>query len=50
MLLDRQGRAVGAYVGAAEWDAPEAESLIRHFMTQDRSTPPRGGGVIRTGG
>jgi thiol-disulfide isomerase/thioredoxin len=34
LLLDRDGNAVGAYVGAAEWDAPEAEALIRHFMAQ----------------
>ena len=49
LLLDRQGRAVGAYVGAAEWDAPEAEALIRHFMAPDRPAPPRGG-VVKTSG
>jgi len=63
MLIDREGRAVGAYVGAAEWDSPEAEALIRHFMAQPavapdiapRSpspppAPPASGGVVRTSG
>ena len=32
VLLDRDGNAVGQLVGAAEWDAPEAEALIRHYL------------------
>lgn len=33
ILIDRAGREVGRVQGAAEWDAPEARDLIRHFMT-----------------
>jgi thiol-disulfide isomerase/thioredoxin len=50
LLLDREGRAVGAYVGAAEWDTPEAEALIRHFMAPVKPAAPRSGGAIRTRG
>jgi thiol-disulfide isomerase/thioredoxin len=32
MLIDREGRVVGELVGAAEWDAPEAQALIRHYL------------------
>jgi thiol-disulfide isomerase/thioredoxin len=32
VLIDRDGREVGRVQGAAEWDAPEAKALIRHFM------------------
>lgn len=31
-LIDRQGRLVGSLVGMAEWDAPEAKALIRHYI------------------
>lgn len=31
-LLDRQGREIGRLVGAAEWDAPEAQALIRSLL------------------
>src|SRR5262245_4133956 len=32
MILDREGRAVGALVGPAQWDAPEAVALIRYYI------------------
>lgn len=32
LVLDRAGRIVGAILGAAKWDAPEAEALIRYYM------------------
>lgn len=32
LLIDREGRLVGQLVGAAEWDAPEAQALIRHYL------------------
>ena len=32
VLIDRQGREVGRLVGPAEWDAPEAQALIRHYL------------------
>jgi thiol-disulfide isomerase/thioredoxin len=34
VLLDREGRVVGSLKGAAEWDAPEAEALIRAVMKE----------------
>jgi thiol-disulfide isomerase/thioredoxin len=34
ILLDRQGRVVGSLKGAAEWDAAEAEALIRAVMKE----------------
>ena len=34
LLLDRQGRVVGSLKGAAAWDAPEAEALIRAVMKE----------------
>ena len=32
ILLGRDGRELGRLVGPAEWDSPEAEALIRHYM------------------
>jgi thiol-disulfide isomerase/thioredoxin len=32
VLIDAGGRMVGALEGPAEWMAPEAQALIRHFM------------------
>ncbi len=32
ILFDRRGRELGRYIGAAEWDEPEAVALIRHFL------------------
>jgi thiol-disulfide isomerase/thioredoxin len=32
LLIDREGRVVGQLMGAAEWDAPEAQALIRHYL------------------
>jgi thiol-disulfide isomerase/thioredoxin len=32
ILIDRAGREVGRLRGPADWDAPEAEALLRHFI------------------
>ena len=32
ILFDREGRELGRYTGATEWDEPEAVALIRHFL------------------
>ncbi|MGE0153418.1 MAG: TlpA disulfide reductase family protein [Reyranellaceae bacterium] len=32
ILIDRDGREVGRLEGPAEWDAPEAVALIRHYL------------------
>ena len=32
VLLDQSGREIGRLEGAAEWDAPEALALIRHYL------------------
>jgi len=32
LLVDRQGREIGRYIGAAEWDSPEAIALIRRYL------------------
>lgn len=39
LLLDAEGRERGRLLGAAEWDAPEAQELIRFFLreTEDAS-------------
>ncbi|MBI3514855.1 MAG: TlpA family protein disulfide reductase [Proteobacteria bacterium] len=39
VLLDTEGREIGRLEGAAEWDAPEALALIRHFLPK-RAAPP----------
>jgi thiol-disulfide isomerase/thioredoxin len=39
-LIDRDGRMVGKLVGATEWDTPEALSLVRHYMKQERPAAP----------
>lgn len=35
VLIDRDGRWVGTYAGAAEWDSPEAIALIRHYTDDE---------------
>jgi thiol-disulfide isomerase/thioredoxin len=37
VLIDREGRVVGRMVGPAEWDAPEAEALVRHVVAEKKS-------------
>lgn len=32
LLVDRDGRELGRVVGAAEWDSPAAEALIRKYL------------------
>jgi thiol-disulfide isomerase/thioredoxin len=34
VILDRAGNVVGRMVGPAEWDAPEAEALVRHVVAE----------------
>lgn len=36
VLIDRDGNAVGQLIGEAEWDAPEAQALIRHYLGAGR--------------
>jgi thiol-disulfide isomerase/thioredoxin len=36
ILIDARGREVGRLVGPAEWTAPEAVALIRHFVDEER--------------
>jgi len=40
MLLGRDGRAVGAFVGGTEWDSPEAIALIRYYIDAATPAPP----------
>ncbi len=42
-LIDRRGRIVGAYPGAAEWDGPEARALIEHYLRQPAAAVKTGG-------
>ncbi len=46
IIIDRDGNMVGELVGAAEWDAPEAKALIRHYLEAARlpSTTTAAGG------
>ncbi|GAB4176967.1 MAG: hypothetical protein OHK0024_14550 [Thalassobaculales bacterium] len=48
-LIDRDARLLGAYLGPAEWDSPEAIALIRHFIG-GRPVPAPEPGLLRTGG
>ncbi len=32
VLIDAEGRELGRFEGAADWDAPEAVALLRHFL------------------
>ena len=32
IVFDREGREVGRLAGPAEWDAPEALALLRHYL------------------
>lgn len=32
LIIGRDGKVAGQLVGAAEWDAPEAQALIRHYL------------------
>ena len=34
VLIDRKGRVVGRMTGPAEWDAPEAQALIRAVLAE----------------
>jgi thiol-disulfide isomerase/thioredoxin len=39
LLIDAEGREIGRLEGAADWDAPEALALMRHFLPK-RELPP----------
>jgi len=32
VLIDRDGNVVGSMVGAAQWDSPEAQALVRRYL------------------
>lgn len=32
VLVDREGKALGALLGPADWDSPEAKALIRYYI------------------
>ena len=40
MLIGRDGRAVGAFVGGADWSSPEAIALIRYYIDAAKPAPP----------
>lgn len=43
IVFDRAGSELGRLAGPAEWDSPEAQALLRHFIAQAGSRPqPRG--------
>lgn len=44
ILIDREGRMAGQLIGAAEWDAPEAQALIRHYLEAGRPASATTGG------
>ena len=39
LLVDRQGREIGRVVGPAEWDSPEAVTLVRRNLERPWSGP-----------
>jgi len=45
ILIDREGNEVGRLEGNAEWDAPEAQALIRRYLPEKAGTP-----LVKTGG
>lgn len=49
ILIDREGREVGRLEGAAEWDSPDASSLIEHYLGGSRG-PDGDTGLVRTSG
>jgi thiol-disulfide isomerase/thioredoxin len=32
ILVDREGNGIGYFLGPAEWDSPEAQALISHYI------------------
>ena len=45
ILIDRDGNEVGRLEGNAEWDAPEAQALIRRHLPEKAEAP-----LIKTSG
>jgi thiol-disulfide isomerase/thioredoxin len=41
MVIGRDGRAVGAFVGGTEWDSPEAVALLRFYIDAGNAPPPK---------
>ncbi len=50
VLIDQDGRVLGRIEGEADWDSPEAQALIRHFLVRPAPTAPSRQGVIKTSG
>jgi len=40
IIISRTGTMVGNLIGAAEWDAPEAQALLRHYLAAAAGNPP----------
>ena len=40
LLIDREGREVGRYMGPAEWDSPEMISVIRREVNAPVAAKP----------
>jgi thiol-disulfide isomerase/thioredoxin len=40
VVIGRDGRELGRLEGAASWDSPEAEALIRHYLDAPRQHAP----------
>ena len=40
IIIGPHGIMLGKLIGAAEWDAPEALALIRHYIDATRAAPP----------
>ncbi len=38
LLIDRQGREIGRLLGPAEWDSPEAVTLIKAAIAEDNTS------------
>lgn len=38
LLIDRQGREIGRLLGPAEWDSPEAVTLIKAAIAEDKTS------------
>ncbi len=49
-LIDRDGGIVGAYVGPADWDGPEARALIEYYLNRPASAQGHAATVTKIGG
>lgn len=39
-IIDKQGRVIGYFTGAAKWDSPQARSFLDYFMNLKLKVPP----------